>query len=159
MRVKFGALLKRIFGKFSDKFSDCLETVAAIALLRGDTLDPKVGEVAGPTRAVRSSADGIQLGEYLVRTAKHMHLGTVVRSLTSNQGAHEQGNYFMHTSYQLRGTISHPSLGAWLSYFKGAGNASLPPSVYIGNASRHPGAGFARADDGDFPEVHSDSSR
>jgi hypothetical protein len=112
-----------------------------------DTLDPKVGEVAGPTRAVRSSADGIQLGEYLARTAKFMHLGTVVRSLTSNQGAHEQGNYFMHTSYQLRGTISHPSLGAWLSYFKGAGNASLPPSVYIGNASRHPGAGF-------FPPAH-----
>lgn len=113
-----------------------------------DTLDPKRGEVAGPTKAIATSATGIQLGEYLARTAKLMHLGTVVRSLTSNQGAHEQGNYFMHTSYQLRGTISHPSLGAWLSYFKGPGNPSLPPSVYIGNASRHPGAGF-------FPPSHS----
>jgi hypothetical protein len=79
--------------------------------------------------------------------AKVMHLGTVVRSLTSNQGAHEQGNYFMHTSYQLRGTTSHPSLGAWRSYFKGFENESLPGSVYIGNASRHPGAGF-------FPPHH-----
>jgi hypothetical protein len=112
-----------------------------------DTLDPKQGEVAGPTKAVKSSADGIRLGEYLARTAKLMHLGTLVRSLTSTQGAHEQGNYFMHTSYQLRGTISHPSLGAWLSYFKGPGNPSLPASVYIGNASRHPGAGF-------FPPIH-----
>lgn len=112
-----------------------------------DTLDPKMGEVAGPTKAVKSSASGIHLGEYLARTAKLMHLGTVVRSLTSNQGAHEQGNYFMHTSYQLRGTISHPSLGAWLSYFKGPGNPALPASVYIGNASRHPGAGF-------FPPAH-----
>jgi hypothetical protein len=112
-----------------------------------DTLDPKQGEVAGPTQVVKSSADGIRLGEYLARTAKLMHLGTVVRSLTSNQGAHEQGNYFMHTSYQLRGTISHPSLGAWLSHFRGATDAALPASVYIGNASRHPGAGF-------FPPVH-----
>jgi Protein of unknown function (DUF1501) len=112
-----------------------------------DTLDPKQGEVAGPTKALKTSADGILLGEYLPRTAKVMHLGTLVRSLTSNQGAHEQGNYFMHTSYQLRGTISHPSLGAWRSYFKGFGNDSLPGSVYIGNASRHPGAGF-------FPPNH-----
>jgi hypothetical protein len=112
-----------------------------------DTLDPKQGEVAGPTKRIRSSAEGVFLGEYLARTAKLMHLGSVVRSLTSNQGAHEQGNYFMHTSYQLRGTISHPSMGAWLSHFKGPGNASLPASVYIGNASRHPGAGF-------FPPVH-----
>ena len=112
-----------------------------------DTLDPKAGEVAGPTKAVKSSADGILLGEYLPRTARLMHLGSLVRSLTSNQGAHEQGNYFMHTSYQLRGTISHPSLGAWLSHFKGPGNVSLPSSVYVGNASRHPGAGF-------FPPAH-----
>ena len=107
-----------------------------------DTWDPKGGEVAGPTETIRSSADAIQLGEYLPRTAKLMHRGAVVRSLTSTLGAHEQGNYLMHTSYQLRGTISHPSLGAWLSHFQGAGNPSLPAMVYVGNASRHPGAGF-----------------
>lgn len=113
-----------------------------------DTLDPKKGEVAGPTRTIATSADGVQLGEYLARTAKQMHHGTIIRSLTSTQGAHEQGNYFMHTSYQLLGTISHPSLGAWLSHFQGVGNPSLPASAYIGNASRHPGAGF-------FPPAHS----
>jgi hypothetical protein len=107
-----------------------------------DTWDPKRGDVAGPTQTIKTSADGVQLGEYLPRTAKQMHRGTVVRNLTSTQGAHEQGNYFMHTSYQLRGTIAHPSLGAWLSHFRGAGNPMLPASAYVGNASRHPGAGF-----------------
>jgi len=107
-----------------------------------DTLDPKSGEVAGPTKMIKTSAADIQLGEYLTRTAKQMQHAVVVRSLSSTQGAHEQGNYFMHTSFQLRGTISHPSLGAWLSHFRGPGNASLPASVYVGNASRHPGAGF-----------------
>jgi hypothetical protein len=112
-----------------------------------DTWDPKDGEVAGPTKTIRTSAAGVLLGEYLPHTAKTMHLGTVVRSLTSTQGAHEQGNYFMHTSYQLRGTINHPCLGAWLNHFRGAGNPSLPATVYVGNASRHPGAGF-------FPPSH-----
>ncbi len=107
-----------------------------------DTWDPKAGAVMGPTKAIRTSADGVLLGEYLPRTAQQMHHGTVVRSLTSTQGAHEQGNYFMHTSYQLRGTINHPALGAWLAHFRGAGNPTLPGSVYVGNASRHPGAGF-----------------
>ena len=111
-----------------------------------DTWDPKKGEVAGPTKTISSSAVGVQLGEYLPRTAKRMHAGCLVRSLTSTQGAHEQGNYFMHTSYQLRGTINHPSLGAWLAHFRGAGNPELPASVYIGNASRHPGAGFFEPD-------------
>lgn len=107
-----------------------------------DTWDPKQGEVAGPTKMIKTSASGVMLGEYLPRTAKQMHLGTIIRSLTSTQGAHEQGNYFMHTSYQLRGTINHPSLGAWLAHFRGPGNPTLPASVYVGNASRHPGAGF-----------------
>ena len=112
-----------------------------------DSWDPKQGEVAGPTKTIQTSADGVQLGEYLPLTAKQMHHGVVVRSLTSTQGAHEQGNYFMHTSYQLRGTINHPSMGAWLAHFRGAGNPTLPASVYVGNASRHPGAGF-------FPPEH-----
>lgn len=113
-----------------------------------DTWDPKSGDVMGPTKTIKTSADGVVLGEYLPRTAKQMHHGTIVRSLTSTQGAHEQGNYMMHTSYQLRGTINHPSMGAWLSHFRGAGNPTLPGSVYVGNASRHPGAGF-------FPPEHS----
>jgi hypothetical protein len=48
----------------------------------------------------------------------------------------------MHTSYELRGTIRHPGMGAWLNVFQGGGNSTLPNYVYIGNDSRHPGAGF-----------------
>ncbi|MFN7560731.1 MAG: DUF1501 domain-containing protein, partial [Prosthecobacter sp.] len=65
-----------------------------------DTWDPKQGATAGPTKAIKSSADGIQLAEYLSRTAKLMHHGSVLRSITSTQGAHAPGNYFMHTSYE-----------------------------------------------------------
>ena len=72
-----------------------------------DTFDPKPenNDVMGETTAINTSADGIQLGHWLPKTAKQMHLASLVRSVNSNQGAHEQANYLLHTSYQKRGTI------------------------------------------------------
>lgn len=108
-----------------------------------DTLDVKPGaETQGPTRAIDSSADGIRISEYLPQLARHMHHGAIVSSLMSKTGAHEQGNYLMHTSYEMRGTIKHPALGAWMLKHMGKDNPTLPPSVVIGGGSRHPGAGF-----------------
>jgi hypothetical protein len=108
-----------------------------------DTWDPKEGvETAGPTKPIKTSADGVRISEYLPLTAQQMHHGTVLNSVTSTQGAHEQGNYMMHTSYDMRGTIRHPAMGAWLNVFQGGGNSTLPNFVFIGNDSRHPGAGF-----------------
>ena len=114
-----------------------------------DTFDPKEGvETAGPTKPIKTSADGVRISEYLPKTAQQMHHIAVLNSLSSTQGAHEQGNYYMHTAYTLRGTIRHPAMGAWLNVFQGGGNSTLPNNVYIGNDSRHPGSGF-------FPAVHS----
>jgi len=108
-----------------------------------DTLDPKADQtVAGPVKAIPSSADGLQFSEYLPNLAKHGHRCAVLRSLTSTQGAHEQGNYYMHTSYTMRGTIRHPALGAWLSLLSGRTNGTLPSNVAIGAGSGHPGSGY-----------------
>jgi hypothetical protein len=114
-----------------------------------DTWDvkPENKDVMGPTKAIKTSADGVQLSEYLPRLAKQAHHLCLVNSMATNTAAHEPANYFMHTSFGLRSTIKHPGLGAWLSVFQGPGNPALPPYVYIGNDSRHPGAGF-------FPKKH-----
>lgn len=102
-------------------------------------------DTMGSTKAIKTSADGVQIGELLPETAKMMHRGAVINSLTSTQGAHEQGNYFQHTSYTLRGATRHPSMGAWLQKFQGKGNADLPGSVIITGDSKHPGGGFFEA--------------
>jgi hypothetical protein len=109
-----------------------------------DTWDvkPDNKDVMGPTKAISTSADGVQISEYLPRMADKMHHALLINSIATNTAAHEQANYYMHTSFSLRGTIKHPAMGAWLSLFQGPGNPALPPSVYIGNDSRHPGAGF-----------------
>ncbi len=114
-----------------------------------DTWDPKEGvDTAGPTKPIKTSADGVRISEYLPMMAKQMHHAAVLNSVSSTQGAHEQGNYIMHTSYTMRGTIRHPAMGAWLNVFQGGGNSTLPNYVFVGNDSRHPGAGF-------FPAVNS----
>src|SRR4051812_2783701 len=70
-----------------------------------DTWDPKEGvETAGPVKPIKTSADGVRISEYLPLTAQQMHHVAVINSVSSTQGAHEQGNYYMHTSYTLRGT-------------------------------------------------------
>ena len=79
-----------------------------------DTFDTKPGaETQGPVESIKTSADGVQLSEFFPLLSKQMHNVAVVNSMNSTQGAHAQGNYFMHTSYALRGTIKHPDMGAW----------------------------------------------
>ena len=108
-----------------------------------DTLNAQPGcEEAGPVEYLATSADGIRVSSYLPRLAKRMHHAAIINSLSSTQGAHAQGNYFMHTSYTLRSTIKHPTMGAWLTQFQGRSNPTLPSSVVITGDSRHPGAGF-----------------
>ncbi len=108
-----------------------------------DTLDPKPGhENQGPVEAIKTSADGVLLSQHLPNMAKHMHHAAVINSLSSTQGAHAQGRYFMHTSYTMRGTIKHPSMGSWLMKMSGKRNPTLPGHVAIGGGVDQASGGF-----------------
>ena len=118
-----------------------------------DTFDPKPQnkDVMGETTAINTSADGIQLGHWLPKTAEQMNLATLVRSLNTNQGAHQQANYLLHTSYQKRGTIIHPSLGSWITKMRGNVNPTLPANVKINGGSDVIGAGYFEKKYGPLP--------
>lgn len=118
-----------------------------------DTFDPKPEnkEVMGETTAISTSADGIQLGHWLPKTAKQMHRASLVRSLNTNQGAHQQANYLLHTSYQKRGTIIHPTLGSWITKKRGQLNPTLPANVRINGGSDILGAGYLEKKYGPLP--------
>jgi hypothetical protein len=118
-----------------------------------DTFDPKPEnkDVMGETNAINTSADGIQLGHWLPKTAQQMHLASLVRSVNSNQGAHDQANYLLHTSYQKRGTIIHPSMGSWISKKCGKLNKTLPDNVKINGGSGILGAGYFESKHGPLP--------
>lgn len=109
-----------------------------------DTFDPKPKnkEVMGKTEALATKVDGVMVGNYLPKTAEVMEHVCVINSMNSTQGAHEQGTYAMHTSYDLRGTIKHPALGAWVVKLGGRIHPELPGFVAINSSAETAGGGF-----------------
>lgn len=109
-----------------------------------DTFDPKPKKkkIMGKTEVIATKADGIQVGHYLPKTAEVMDKVCVINSMNSTQGAHEQGSYIMHTSYGMRGTIQHPSLGSWVLKLGGRIHPELPGFVAIDSSPDHVGGGF-----------------
>ncbi|MEM7673645.1 MAG: DUF1501 domain-containing protein [Verrucomicrobiota bacterium] len=105
-----------------------------------DTFDPKPGsENQGPVSSIGTEIDGLFVSQYLPLMAMQMQDVAVIRSLTSTQGAHQQGRYFMHTSYAPRGSITHPGLGAWILALQGRENVNLPGAVRVGGRDGGPG--------------------
>lgn len=104
-----------------------------------DTFDPKTGETKGAKDPIKTNASGMELGGYMTELAKHGDKLCLVRSMTSKTGVHEDGTYVMHTGYDPRGTIVHPTLGTWAQHFKGRSHKTLPSSVVIGSGSANAG--------------------
>ena len=108
-----------------------------------DTFDTKPGAPnQGPIESIDTAADNVQISQYFPLLAQQMDKVCVVSSMHSPQGAHSQGRYFMHTSYPMRGTIKHPSLGAWLNRMAGKTNSTLPGHVGVGVGPEMASAGF-----------------
>jgi len=109
-----------------------------------DTFDPKPKkkDVMGKTTTIPTKATDVMLGHYLPKTAEIMNQVCVINSMNSLQGAHEQGAYIMHTSYAMRGTIKHPSMGSWVMKLGGRINPDIPGFVSIDTPADHSGAGF-----------------
>lgn len=117
-----------------------------------DTFDTKPGaETQGPVESISSNVTGVRVSQYLPDMARQMDKVAVINSLHSTQGAHAQGRYFMHTSRFMRGTITHPDLGAYASLLLGKRNPLLPCNVKIGGNSSGLGAGFLESEHAAVP--------
>lgn len=117
-----------------------------------DTLDPKPRtEVQGPTKAIKTALPGVMLSEHMPGLAKLLSKVSLIRSMTSEQGAHAPGRYLAHTSYSPRATIRHPAMGAWMLHELGQKNKNIPGNVVIAGGSNHPGAGYMDLKHGPLP--------
>lgn len=113
------------------------------AMTHLDTFDLKPGhENQGDTRPIATSVAGVQISQYLPMLASLFDKLAVVRSMYTQTGDHEAGEYLMRTSYEVIATERHPSLGPWMQQLQGRQNKNLPDTVLIGAPARHPGAGF-----------------
>lgn len=111
-----------------------------------DTFDPKPGSSSqGETEAGSTRVPGIMISKNLPKISYLMNGIALVRSLTTETGAHEQGRYLMRTSYKQLNSIRHPGLGSWFNHVYSKQNPNLPGNVLIGSAAGHPGSGFLPA--------------
>ncbi|MDP6443316.1 MAG: DUF1501 domain-containing protein [Pirellulaceae bacterium] len=117
-----------------------------------DTFDPKPdSDVQGETKPIQTALPGVRVGEHLPQLAKRLKQVAVIRSMTTQTGAHGPARYVMRTSYKEIATTRHPGLGAWTQNILGKRNQELPGNVLIGGASQHPGAGFLAARNSPVP--------
>ena len=117
-----------------------------------DTFDPKPGtDAGGETTAISTSVPGLSIGNHLPLMAKQMNRLAVIRSMTTETGAHEQGAYLMRTSFKMIGSTRHPFLGSWMTHVAGKANKDLPGCVVVGAANRHPGQGYLSAETAPAP--------
>ncbi|MEO1615273.1 MAG: DUF1501 domain-containing protein [Planctomycetota bacterium] len=116
------------------------------AMTHLDTFDPKVGvEEAGETKPIQTRVPGMMFGDRFPKLSYLAGAMAVVRSLSTETGAHEKGQYLMRTAYKKLNSIQHPSMGAWMLAEQGRLNRELPGNYVIGSANRHPGSGFLEA--------------
>ncbi len=111
-----------------------------------DTFDPKPGsDSQGETKPGKTRVPGVIISDRLPKLALLMNGIALVRSMTTETGAHEQGSYVMHTSYRPINSIRHPGLGAWSTHVLNRQDSSLPGNVLVGSAPGHPASGFLPA--------------
>ena len=72
-----------------------------------DTFDLKPGwKQQGPVKGIATNVTGLKFSAHLPMLARHADKLAIIRSMHSNQGAHDQGQYFLHTSYEPREVYS-----------------------------------------------------
>jgi uncharacterized protein (DUF1501 family) len=150
-RAAFGlTLLESVVGRAASAAEDTATGGFNVItlMMRGamshiDTFDPKPDrEEQGETGTIATKLPGVRFGEHLPRLAGLADRLAIIRSLTTETGAHEQGTYLMRTSYPQLNSIRHPSFGSWAVHVLGKRSRDLPGYVLVGNGNEHPGCGF-----------------
>lgn len=98
-----------------------------------DTFDLKPGtSQSGPFKAIDTNVPGIRISENFPKMARLMNHATIVRSMSTLEGAHPRARFHMHTGYREGiGGLIYPSLGSIVSKEIGDSNSPLPNFVSV----------------------------
>jgi hypothetical protein len=105
-----------------------------------ETWDPKPGAATGgPTKTIKTRVPGVEIAASMPQIADVANHLAIVRGMTSKEGNHQRAQYLMHTGYAPNPTITHPSLGGWVSEELGDPKFDLPNFVSISGPSMSAG--------------------
>jgi uncharacterized protein (DUF1501 family) len=97
-----------------------------------DTFDLKPGHVnGGPYRSIQTNVPGIRISEHLPRLARHMDKMSLVRAMSTREGDHGRGTFYLRSGYLPQGPIQYPTLGSLVAKEIGAVDLPLPSFVSI----------------------------
>lgn len=101
-------------------------------------------EVRGPFRPIATNVPGIQISEYLPRTAQVMDKIAIVRSMTSTLGEHNFASHYLLTGYKPSAALTYPGLPAVVSHLA-TGDWPMPRSVALQPPNPMAGVGYLGA--------------
>src|SRR5262249_52764604 len=108
-----------------------------------ETFDPQPGtEIGGPTEAIATAIPGVRFAAGLPQLARAAGSLAVVRSLTSREGDHERGRYFLKTGYRMNPSVVHPAVGAIAAAEMADNGSELPRFVSILAKDRETRGGY-----------------
>ena len=97
-----------------------------------DTFDLKPGTAnGGPYREIQTNVPGIRISEHLPRVARHADRMAIVRAMSTREGDHGRGTFYLRTGFLPQGPIQYPTLGSLVSKELGTTDLPLPNFVSI----------------------------
>jgi hypothetical protein len=97
-----------------------------------DTFDMKPGHVNGGLfKEIQTTVPGIRICEHLPTIAKHAKEMVLVRSMSTKEGDHSRGTYYLRTGYVSADPIQYPAFGSLIAKELGQDTAALPNYVSI----------------------------
>ena len=108
-----------------------------------ESWDPHPGTPSSDElKAIETTVDGLRISELLPQMAEQMHQTTLIRSLTSEEGDHERGSFFVKTGYRLDPTLTYPALGAIAASQLPDPTVEIPQHICLGTNQFWPGGGY-----------------
>ena len=97
-----------------------------------ETWDPHPGtKIGGDVKSIKTNVSGLEISDFLPRMAEQMDAVSVIRSLTSKEGDHERGTYFVKTGWRPDPTLVHPALTAILASDLPDSSIEIPQHVSL----------------------------
>jgi hypothetical protein len=82
-----------------------------------DTWDPKPGRpTGGEFKAIKTSAEGVEISEIFPVLARQMHHCSIIRSATGTQGEHARATHQLQTSFLPFPNLVHPGIGSVVTH-------------------------------------------
>jgi hypothetical protein len=98
-----------------------------------DTFTPKPGSAnQGPARPIATAVPGVQIADFLPKTAGVMDKIALIRSMRTKEAEHDRAIHHLRTGYQISPAVRYPTWGSVVARDRFDPHFELPAFVRVG---------------------------